>query len=143
MIFSFRIARVWVFVSCNGCCLFSFPAPCDTASHSYSPRREAAVNTQSCSPATPAGASGRLRQSTECFRRSSRSPMATCLPYLLIASTGPETTRKPSALPRVSGSFPSRSADRQLHGLRFQLPPRITRCEPAVGPVGSSVGDLP
>ena len=47
------------------------------------------------------------------------------------------STRKPRLMPRPSGEFPLRSAERQCLALSFQLPPRNTRDEPDVAPVGS------
>lgn len=60
--------------------------------------------------------------------------------YLLEASTELEATRNPSWLSRSPGTLPFRSADRQNLGLPPQPPPRFTRREPAVAPVGSSTG---
>ena len=47
------------------------------------------------------------------------------------------STRKPRPLIRYSGVDLKRDAERQLQAKWYQLPPRITRDEPDVAPVGS------
>jgi hypothetical protein len=47
------------------------------------------------------------------------------------------STRKPRRLLRTSGEYPSRNAERQSQASLIQLPPRNTRLEPDVAPVGS------
>ena len=47
------------------------------------------------------------------------------------------STRKPRKLLRSKGESPLRYAERQSLAMRIQQPPRITRYEPDVAPVGS------
>ena len=56
-------------------------------------------------------------------------------------SAGTRETRKPRLPLRSPGSRLPRSADRQYPAGSSQPPPRATRIEPPVGPVGSSTGD--
>lgn len=60
----------------------------------------------------------------------------------LYLSPGTRETRKPRLPFQNPGTLLARIADRQISGGLFQPPPRITRDEPLVGPVGSSSGDL-
>ena len=52
-----------------------------------------------------------------------------------------KTVRKPRRLPRPTGVSLLRFAERQPWARPFQPPPRLTRYEPLLGPVGSLVGD--
>ena len=64
-----------------------------------------------------------------------RSPDLTTPPAAYLMEL--RSTRKPRLLPRAPGPSQSRYAERQYLALRIQLPPRNTRSEPDVAPVGS------
>jgi len=74
-------------------------------------------------------------------------PVSTSMTRQLVARGprdphGNRNARKPVKMSRLAGSTTLRSAARQRRGPQSKLPPRITRCSPLPGPIGSLAGLL-